>query len=129
MLCMDKLLLIVVVYDLLLLLLLLVTNFFFYFVAPIGAFCFSGCPVYRGHWGVRSSGIISSLLLFRLSVQMMEHVVVEIEPFTVLTIRIVHNEIYLSGSCFRFLCRFGPILRQQNPLCKQYRSTAITDEE
>ena len=128
MLCMDKLLLIVVVYDLLLLLL-LVTNFFFYLVAPKGAFCFSGCPVYRGHWVVRSSGIISSLLLFRLSVQMMEHVVVEIEPFTVLTIRIVHNEIYLSGSCFRFLCRFGPILRQQNPLCKQYRSTAITDEE
>ena len=110
---MNELLLIVVVYDLLLLLL--------------GAFCFSGCPVYRRHWGVRSSGIISSLLLFRLSFQMKELVVVyvEIEPFAVLLIRIVHNEIYLSSPFFRFLCRFRLILRQQNPLCKQYRSTAI----
>ena len=126
---MDELLLIVVVYDLLLLL--LVTNFFVYLVAPKGAFWFSGCPVYRRHWGVRSSGIISSLLLFRLSFQMKELVVVyvEIEPFAVLLIRIVHNEIYLSSPFFRFLCRFRLILRQQNPLCKQYRSTAITDEE
>ena len=88
---MDELLLIVVVYDLLLLL--LVTNFFVYLVAPKGAFCFSGCPVYRGQWGVRSSGIISSLLLFRLSAQMKELVVVyvKIEPLAVLPIRIVHN--------------------------------------
>ena len=47
---MDELLLTVVVYELLLFL--LVTNFFF-LVAPKGAFCFSGCPVYRGLWGVR----------------------------------------------------------------------------
>ena len=104
---------------------------FFYLVAPEGAFCFSGSPVYCGLWGVRSSRIITSLLLFWLSVQMKELVVVdvEIEPFAVLTIRIVHNEIYLPSSFFRFLWRFGPILRQQNPLCKQHRSTAITDEE
>ena len=43
---MDELLLTVVVYELLLLL--LVTNSIFYLVAPKGAFCFSGCPVYRG---------------------------------------------------------------------------------
>ena len=54
-------------------------------------------------------------------------VYVKIEPFAVLPIHIVHNEIYLSGSIFRFF--FRPILRQQNALCKKYRSTAITDEE
>ena len=100
---MDELLLTVVVYELLLFL--LVTNFFF-LVAPKGAFCLSGCPVYRGLWGVRSSGIISSLLLFWLSVQMKELVIVyvEIEPFAALNVRIADNEIYLSGSFFRFLC-------------------------
>ena len=79
---------------------------FFFLVAPKGALCFSGCPVYRGLWGVRSSGIISSLLLFRLSVQMKELVIVyvEIEPFAALNIRIADNEIYLSGSFFCFLC-------------------------
>ena len=78
---------------------------FFFLVAPKGAFCFSGCPVYRGLWGVRSSGIISSLLLFRLSVQMKGLVIVyvEIEPFAALNIRIADNEIYLSGSFFCFL--------------------------
>ena len=125
---MDELLLTVVVYELLLFLL---VTIFFFLVAPKGAFCFSGCPVYRGLWGARSSGIISSLLLFRLSVQMKELVVVyvEKEPFAALNIPIVDNEIYLSGPFFRFLCRFGPILRQQYPLCKQYRRTAITNEE
>ena len=99
---MDELLLTVVVYELLLFLL----DKLFFLVAPKGAFCFSGCPVYHGLWGVRSSGIISSLLLFRLSVQMKELVIVyvEIEPFAALNIRIADNEIYLSGYFFRFLC-------------------------
>ena len=47
-------------------------------MAPKGAVCFSGCPVYLGLCGVRSSGIISSRLLFRLSVQMKELVVVNV---------------------------------------------------
>ena len=107
---MDELLLIVVVYYLPFLL--LVTDLFFYMVAPKGAFCFSGCPGYLGRWGVRSSAIITSLLLFRLSVQMKELIVVyiKIEPFVVLTIRIVDNDVYLPGSFFCFLWRFGPIL-------------------
>ena len=75
---------------------------------------------------------IFCLILIGISpLQMKELVVVyvEIEPFAVLPIGIVHNEIYLSGSFFRVLCRFRPILRRQNPLCKHYRSTAVTDEE
>ena len=75
---------------------------------------------------------IFCLILIGISpLQMKELVVVyvEIEPFAVLPIRIVHNEIYLSGSFFRVLCQFRPILRQKNPLCKHYRSTAVTDEE
>ena len=57
---MDELLLTGVGYALLFLL--LVTNFFFFLVAPKGAVCFSGCPGYRGLWGVRSSGIMSSFI-------------------------------------------------------------------
>ena len=85
-------------------------------------------------WSLGHSVIWNNLfsrLLFQLSVQMKELVVVyvKIEPFAVLTIHIVHNKIYFSRSFLRYLWRFGPILRQQNPLCKQYRSTAIADEE
>ena len=137
---MDELLLIVVVYYLPFLL--LVTDLFFFIwwllkepfvlvgvlvILVDGAFGrlqssllflfglsvrFSGCPGYLGRWGVRSSGIITSLLLFRLSVQMKELIVVyiKIEPFVVLTIRIVDNDVYLPGSFFCFLWRFGPIL-------------------
>ena len=66
----------------------------------------SACVVYTKtiiHLGVGESG--GNLLVV---------VDVEIQPFAVLTIRIVQNEIYLAGSFFRFLWlwRFGLMLCQ-----------------
>ena len=69
-------------------------------------YCWSQTFVLVGVLFIVVSGAFGrSRLLFRLSVQLKELVVVdvEIEPFAVLTIRIVHNEIYWPVFCPLFL--------------------------